>query len=173
MHYIKSKKILLGISGGIAVYKAAYFVREWVKNGAEVEIIMTKSAQEFVAPLTFKTLIGKKIHTTLFSENEFSATVHIDLADWADAVIIAPATANIIGKICHGIGDDLLSTVCLAAHKKLILAPAMNSNMWANPAVQQNIELLQKRGVPIIPPDSGDLACGYTGTGRLQGFLVY
>lgn len=168
MHYIKSKNILLGVSGGIAAYKAAYFVREWVKNGAEVEIIMTKSAQEFVTPLTFETLIGKKIHTTLFPENEFSATVHIDLADWADAVIIAPATANIIGKICHGIGDDLLSTVCLAAHKKLVVAPAMNSNMWVNPAVQQNIDLLQKRGVIIIPPDSGDLACGYTGTGRLQ-----
>ena len=168
MHYIKSKNILLGVSGGIAAYKAAYFVREWVKNGAEVEIIMTKSAQEFVTPLTFETLIGKKIHTTLFPENEFSATVHIDLADWADAVIIAPATANIIGKICHGIGDDLLSTVCLAAHKKLVVAPAMNSNMWSNPAVQQNIDLLQKRGVIIIPPDSGDLACGYTGTGRLQ-----
>ena len=168
MHYIKDKKILLGITGGIAAYKAAYLVREWVTNGADVEIIMTKSAQEFITPLTFETLIGKKIHTTLFPKEEFSATVHIDLADWADAVIIAPATANIIGKISYGIGDEMLSTVCLAAHKKLVIAPAMNSNMWSNPAVQQNIETLKKHGVVIIPPDSGDLACGYTGTGRLQ-----
>jgi phosphopantothenoylcysteine decarboxylase / phosphopantothenate---cysteine ligase len=168
MHYIKGKKILLGISGGIAAYKVAYLVRGWITNGADVEIIMTKSAQEFITPLTFETLIGKKIHTTLFPKEEYSATVHIDLADWADAVIIAPATANIIGKICHGIGDDMLSTVCLAAHKKLLVAPAMNSNMWANPAVQQNIETLKNRGVVIIPPDSGDLACGYIGTGRLQ-----
>jgi phosphopantothenoylcysteine decarboxylase/phosphopantothenate--cysteine ligase len=168
MHYIKNKKILLGISGGIAAYKASYFVREWVRYGADVEIIMTKSAQEFIKPLTFETLIGKKIHTTLFPENEFSATVHIDLADWADAVIIAPATANIIAKLCHGIGDDLLSTVCLAAHTKLVVAPAMNSNMWSNPAVQENIDTIRKRGVIIIPPDSGDLACGYTGIGRLQ-----
>ena len=167
MHYIKGKKILLGISGGIAAYKASFLVREWVKIGAEVEIIMTHSAKEFITPLTFETLIGKKIHTTLFPENEFSATVHIDLADWADVVLIAPATANIIAKICHGIGDDLLSTVCLAAHKKLVVAPAMNSNMWDNPAVQQNIEKLKNRGVIIIPPDSGDLACGYTGKGRL------
>jgi len=168
MHYIKDKKILLGISGGIAAYKAAHLVREWVTNGADVEVIMTKSAQEFITPLTFETLIGKKIHTSLFPKEEFSATVHIDLADWADAVIIAPATANIIGKISYGIGDDLLSTVCLAAHKKLVVAPAMNSNMWSNPAVQQNIETLKNRGVVVIPPDSGDLACGYTGTGRLQ-----
>jgi phosphopantothenoylcysteine decarboxylase / phosphopantothenate---cysteine ligase len=168
MHYIKGKKILLGISGGIAAYKAAFLVREWVRNGADVEIIMTQSAKEFITPLTFETLIGKKIHITLFPENEFSATVHIDLADWADVVIIAPATANTIAKICHGIGDDLLTTVCLAAYKKLVVAPAMNSNMWENPVVQQNVELLQKRGVVIIPPDSGDLACGYTGTGRLQ-----
>lgn len=168
MHYIKDKKILLGISGGIAAYKATFLVREWVKSGAEIEIIMTKSAQEFIKPLTFETLIGKKIHTTLFPENEFSATVHIDLADWADAVIIAPATANIIAKIRYGLGDDLLSTVCLAAHNKLIVAPAMNSNMWSNPAVQENIDTLDKRGVVVIPPDSGDLACGYTGIGRLQ-----
>jgi len=168
MHYIKGKKILLGISGGIAAYKAAYLVREWVTNGADVEVIMTRSAQEFITSLTFETLIGKKIHTSLFPKEEFSATVHIDLADWADAVIIAPATANIIGKISYGIGDDLLSTVCLAAHKKLVVAPAMNSNMWSNPAVQKNIETLKNRGVVVIPPDSGDLACGYTGTGRLQ-----
>ena len=168
MHYIKGKKILLGITGGIAAYKAAYLVREWVTNRADVEVIMTRSAQEFITPLTIETLIGKKVHTSLFPKEEYSATVHIDLADWADAVIIAPATANIIGKISYGIGDNLLSTVCLAAHKKLVIAPAMNSNMWANPAVQQNIKTLKSRGVVIIPPDSGDLACGYTGTGRLQ-----
>jgi phosphopantothenoylcysteine decarboxylase/phosphopantothenate--cysteine ligase len=167
MHYLKNSKILFGISGGIAAYKSAYLAREWVTQGSDLEIIMTKSACEFITPLTIETLIGKKVHTTLFPKNEFSATVHIDLADWADLVIIAPATANIIAKISHGIGDDLLSTVCIAAHTKLVVAPAMNSNMWANPAVQQNLETLEKRGVIIIPPDSGDLACGYTGAGRL------
>lgn len=167
MHYIKNKKVLLGITGGIAAYKSAYLVREWVTNGVDVEAIMTNSAMEFIAPLTIETLIGKKVHTKLFPKEKYSATVHIDLADWADAVVIAPATANIIGKICNGIGDDLLSTICLAAHKKLVIAPAMNSNMWTNPAVQQNIDILKKRNVVIVPPDYGDLACGYTGTGRL------
>lgn len=167
MIHFKNKKILLGISGGIAAYKTASLVREWIKAGANVEVVMTKSAQQFITPLTLESLIGKQVHTHLFPKDQFSATIHIDLADWADTVIIAPATANIIGKIRQGIGDDLLSTICLAAHKKMIIAPAMNSNMWSNPAVQENISVLKKRGYLVIPPDSGDLACGYTGQGRL------
>ncbi len=164
---IKGKKILLGISGGIAAYKTAELARHWVKAGAELEVVMTAAAQKFITPLTMETLINRKIHTELFPQSEFSATVHIDLADWADLVIVAPATANIISKIRMGQGDDLLSTICLAAWKKTIIAPAMNSNMWANPAVQENLQILQKRGFLVIEPSAGDLACGYTGIGRL------
>ena len=163
----KDKKILIGMSGGIAAYKCADLVRQLVRSGADVEVIMTRAAQKFITPLTMETLIGKKIHTDLFPENEYSATVHIDLADWADVMMIVPATANIISKIKNGIGDDLLSTVCLAAWRKTVIAPAMNSNMWANPAVQSNLKELDKSGYIIVEPDEGDLACGYTGTGRL------
>jgi phosphopantothenoylcysteine decarboxylase/phosphopantothenate--cysteine ligase len=167
MMEFKGKKIVLGISGGIAAYKTAELVRGWIKAGAEVEVIMTAAAQKFITPLTIETLINRQVHTNLFPEAQFSATIHIDLADWADIVIIAPATANIIAKIRMGIGDDLLSTVCLAAWKKTVLAPAMNSNMWINPAVQENLQALAKRGFLIIEPSAGDLACGYTGIGRL------
>jgi phosphopantothenoylcysteine decarboxylase/phosphopantothenate--cysteine ligase len=164
---LKDKKIILGVTGGIAAYKAAELARRWVKAGAEVEVVMTDAACEFITPLTFETLINRKVHTSLFPKNEFSATVHIDLADWADYVIVAPATANFISKIRLGQGNDLLSTICLAAWKKTIIAPAMNSNMWMNPAVQENLEILEKRGYLIIEPSAGDLACGYTGIGRL------
>ena len=169
---LKNKKIVLGISGGIAAYKTAELVRGWIKAGAEVEVVMTAAAREFITPLTMETLINRKVHTDLFPKNGFSATLHIDLADWADALIIAPATANIISKIRLGQGDDLLSTICLAAWKKTIIAPAMNSNMWINPAVQENIDILQKRGYLIVEPTAGDLACGYTGIGRLPDSFV-
>ena len=155
---LKDKKIVLGITGGIAAYKAAELARRWVKDGAEVEVVMTDSAREFITPLTMETLVNRKVHTDLFPKDEFSATVHIDLADWADLVIIAPATANFISKLRIGQGDDLLSTICLAAWKKTVIAPAMNSNMWINPAVQENIEVLEKRGYVIIEPAAGDLA---------------
>jgi phosphopantothenoylcysteine decarboxylase/phosphopantothenate--cysteine ligase len=164
---LKDKKIVLGISGGIAAYKSAELARRWVKAGAEVEVVMTDAAREFITPLTLETLVNRKVHTNLFPKDEFSATVHIDLADWADRIIIAPATANFISKLRIGQGDDLLSTICLAAWKKTIIAPAMNSNMWVNPAVQENLEILEKRGYLIIEPSAGDLACGYTGIGRL------
>ncbi len=169
---LEGKKILLGISGGIAAYKTAEMVRSWIKSGAEVEVIMTPAAQKFITPLTLETLINRQVHTELFPESQFSATVHIDLADWADIVIVAPATANTISKIRMGIGDDLLSTVCLAAWRKTVLAPAMNSNMWINPAVQENLELLKNRGYLVIEPSAGDLACGYTGIGRLPDLYI-
>ncbi len=164
---LEGKKILLGISGGIAAYKTPEIVRSWVKSGVEVEVMMTAAAQKFITPLTLETLINRPVHTDLFPELQFSATVHIDLADWADIVIVAPATANIISKIRMGQGDDLLSTVCLAAWRKTILAPAMNSNMWMNPAVQENLEILRNRGYLVVEPTAGDLACGYKGIGRL------
>jgi phosphopantothenoylcysteine decarboxylase/phosphopantothenate--cysteine ligase len=164
---LKERKILLGISGGIAAYKCAELVRMWTQSGAEVEVVMTAAAQKFITPLTMETLIGKQIHSDLFPENQFSATVHIDLADWADVVVIAPATANIISKIRHAQGDDLLTTICLAAWRKIVIAPAMNSNMWHNPIVQDNLKVLAKHGYSIIQPTEGDLACGYSGMGRL------
>ena len=164
---LKDKKILLGVSGGIAAYKAAELVRQWVQAGAIVEVVMTPAAAEFVTPLTFETLSNRRVHLDLFPKEEFSATVHIDLADWADAVVLAPATADLISKLRMGIGNDLLTTICLAAWRKIIVAPAMNSNMWENPAVQENIQVLKKRAYVIIEPDEGDLACGYTGKGRL------
>ncbi len=163
----KGKKILLGITGGIAAYKCAELIRRWIQFGAEIEVVMTPAAQKFITPLTMETLANRKVHTQLFPESEFSATVHIDLADWADIVIIAPATADFIAKLRSGVGDDLLSTICLAAWHKTIVAPAMNSNMWANPAVQDNLHMLSKRGYLIIQPDEGALACGYEGVGRL------
>jgi phosphopantothenoylcysteine decarboxylase/phosphopantothenate--cysteine ligase len=164
---LKDKKILLGITGGIAVYKTAELVRRWTQAGAEVEIVMTQAATEFVTPLTFETLANRRVHTDLFPKHEFSATIHIDLADWADVVIIAPATADVIAKIRIGEGTDLLTTICLAAWRKTLVAPAMNSNMWMNPAVQENLKILKDRGYTVIEPDEGDLACGYTGKGRL------
>jgi phosphopantothenoylcysteine decarboxylase/phosphopantothenate--cysteine ligase len=164
---LKEKKILFGISGGIAAYKCAQIARRWIQAGAQVEVVMTAAAQKFITPLTMETVIGKRIHKELFPANEFSATVHIDLADWADVVVIAPATANIVSKIRHGMGDDLLSTICLAAWNKTIIAPAMNSNMWNNPVVIENLKSLKKLGYLIIQPTEGDLACGYTGIGRL------
>jgi phosphopantothenoylcysteine decarboxylase/phosphopantothenate--cysteine ligase len=164
---LTGKKLVLGISGGIAAYKCAELARRWVQAGAEVQVIMTKAAQQFITPLTMETVIGKQVHTSLFPPDRFSATIHIDLADWAEAVIIAPATADIIAKLRHGGGDDLLTTVCLAAWKKIIIAPSMNSNMWNNPAVQDNIKVLEKHGCLIVPPTTGDLACGYTGVGRM------
>ena len=169
---LHGKKIVLGISGGIAAYKCAELVRSMVRQGAEVEVVMTASAQKFITPLTMETLSGRKVHYDLFPDQEFTATVHIDLADWADQILIAPATANMIGKLAGGIGDDLLTTVCLAGWRKTTIAPAMNSNMWANPAVQENLKKLESRGYLIIQPDTGDLACGYQGAGRLPDTYV-
>jgi len=164
---LKDKKIVLGVTGGIAAYKSAELARRWIKAGAEVEVVMTDAACEFITPLTFETLVNRKVHTDLFPKDEYSATVHIDLADWADCVIVAPATANFVSKIRMGQGNDLLSTICLAAWKKTVIAPAMNSNMWMNPAVQENLEVLENRGYIIIEPSAGELACGYKGIGRL------
>ena len=169
---LTGKKILLGISGGIAAYKCAELARRWVQAGAEVQVIMTEAAQKFITPLTMETVSGKQVHTSLFTPDRYSSTVHIDLADWADAMVIAPATADIIAKLRCGQGDDLLTTICLAAWKKIILAPSMNSNMWSNPAVQDNIKTLEKHGCLIIQPTTGDLACGYTGVGRMADLEI-
>ena len=161
------KKIVLGVTGGIAAYKAAELVREWVRAKAQVYVIMTRSAQEFVTPLTFQTLSGHPVSTDLFSLIEESEIGHISLADRADLLVIAPATADIIGKIAGGIADDMLSTVVSATQAPVLLAPAMNVHMWENPICRENIQKLRARGYHFIDPEAGELACGYEGKGRL------
>ncbi len=164
---LKGKKIVLGVTGGIAAYKACDVASKLVKLGAEVNVIMTKAACEFVAPLTFKTITGNKVHTDLFDKNE-EGVPHIDLAQEADLFLVAPATANFIGKAANGIGDDFLTTTILAAsNKKIIISPAMNCHMYENTVVQENLAKLTGRGFVIIKPDSGRLACGDIGVGKL------
>src|SRR5512135_1005901 len=164
---LKNKKIVLGVTGGIAAYKAAELVRELVRSGSEVFVVMTRSAQAFITPLTFQTLSGNKVTTELFSLIEESEIGHISLADRAELLVIAPATANIIGKIAGGIADDMVSTVVMATKAPVLLAPAMNVHMWENPICQENISRLKSRGYRFIDPESGELACGYEGKGRL------
>ncbi len=164
---MKGRKIVLGVTGGIAAYKAAELVRELVRAGAQVHVIMTKSAREFIAPLTFQTLSGNPVSTELFNLVEESEIGHISLADRADVFVIAPATANIIGKIASGIADDMLSTVVMATKAPVLIAPAMNVHMWENAICQGNITRLRARGYHFVEPESGELACGYEGKGRL------
>ena len=164
---LKGKKIVLGVTGGIAAYKAAEHVRELVRAGAKVHVVMTQSAQAFVTPLTFQTLSGNPVITELFSLIQESEIGHISLADRADVLVIAPATANIIGKIASGIADDMLTTIVMATKAPVLLAPAMNVHMWENAICQENIEKLRSRGYHFVDPESGELACGYEGKGRL------
>ncbi|MCD6293571.1 MAG: bifunctional phosphopantothenoylcysteine decarboxylase/phosphopantothenate--cysteine ligase CoaBC [Deltaproteobacteria bacterium] len=163
---MKGKKVLVGVTGGIAAYKAAELVRLLIKADLRVEVAMTRSATRFVTPLTFETLSGNKVIAGMF-DREDMAMDHIRCGQDADLIIIAPATANIVGKIAHGIGDDFLSTCMLAATAKALICPAMNDHMFLNPAVQDNLALLQKRGFFIMAPESGELACGTDGPGRL------
>lgn len=164
---LKGRQIVLGVTGGIAAYKAAELVRELVRSGAEVFVVMTRSAQAFITPLTFQALSGNKVTTELFSLTEESGIGHIALADRAELLVIAPATANVIGKIAGGIADDMLTTIVLATKAPALLAPAMNVHMWENPVCQENIQKLRGRGFHFIDPEAGDLACGYEGKGRL------
>lgn len=163
----EKKHILVGVTGGIAGYKACEIMRYLVTYGAEVRVMMTKSAEEFVSKLTMETLSGNPVLTEMFPQNQFAGTHHINLADWADAAIVVPSTANIIGKAANGIADDFVSTTLLAVHCPVVFAPAMNSNMWSNPAVQRNIKILQNDGAIICFPEEGFLAEGYSGVGRL------
>ncbi len=164
---LKGKKIVLGVTGGIAAYKAAELVRELVRSGAEVFVVMTRSAQAFITPLTFQTLSGNKVTTELFSLIEESEIGHISLADRADLLVIAPATANIIGKLAGGIADDMLTTIVMATRAPVLLAPAMNVHMWENSICRENIQKLRGRGYHFVDPEAGELACGYEGKGRL------
>jgi phosphopantothenoylcysteine decarboxylase / phosphopantothenate---cysteine ligase len=165
-------KVALGVSGGIAAYKAAELVRLLQDRGVRVQVIMTRAAQEFVRPLTFAALSGEKVITDLFGAgaeepNIDSAVEHIAVAQSIDALVVAPATADVLAKFAHGEANDFLTTLFLATTAPVVVAPAMNVNMWDHPATQANIEILQKRGVRVVDPDSGYLACGMIGAGRL------
>src|SRR5437660_6494041 len=170
-------KVALGVSGGIAVYKAAEIVRLLQERGVRVQVIMTRAAQEFVRPLTFAALSGEKVITDMFATGEGntnnaqpnidSAVEHIAVAQSIDALLVAPATADVLAKFAQGMASDFLSTLYLATTAPVVAAPAMNVNMWNHPATQANLEILRKRGVRIVEPGEGYLACGMTGPGRL------
>ena len=161
-------RVIVGITGGIAAYKAPQLVRLLKKQGHEVQCVATRHALEFVTPLTLETVSGNRLYSELFAPVNDHSTEHIALKDWGDIMVVAPATANCIGKLASGIADDALSTLLLAfSHKPLYLAPAMNTDMWEHPAVQQNLATLKARGVNIIAPAEGELACGATGAGRM------
>lgn len=164
---LSGKTIVLGVTGGIAAYKAATLCSRLTQAGARVDVIMTSSARKFVQPLTFQALSRRPVYVDVFEENDPSVIAHIDMADRADLIVIAPATANFIGKMAHGLADDMLSTTVLASTAPIWIAPAMNGDMYAHPAVQANLALLNERGVRMIDPGEGQLACGYTGKGRL------
>jgi phosphopantothenoylcysteine decarboxylase/phosphopantothenate--cysteine ligase len=164
---VKGKKILLGVTGGVAAYKAAELLREFVRRGADVRVVMTKSACEFVTPLTFETLSGHPVSTNLFGIDEHAEIPHIALAAFADLIVVAPATANIIGKAAAGIADDLLSTIIVATTRSVLLCPSMNVNMYENAIVQKNLAELTAQGYLIMAPGYGKLACRTEGRGRL------
>ena len=165
---MSAKHIVIGITGGIAAYKSLFLIRLFKSNGYEVKVAATRHALEFVTPLTIETLSQNKLYADMFDAGMTRDVEHISLSEWADCVVVAPATANIIGKFAHGIADDALSTMLLATQKPIFIAPAMNDRMFAEPTVQHNIDLLRQKGCHIIEPQSGFLACGSTGTGRME-----
>lgn len=162
-----NKRVLLGITGGIAAYKSAELVRLLVKMGCDVRVVMTAGAQEFIAPLTFQALSGNPVHTTLLDPVAEAGMGHIELARWAEVFLIAPATANTIADIVAGRADQLLTTTVLATAAPVLVAPAMNQQMWASPATQANIDTLRERGIQVLGPADGEQACGDVGSGRL------
>ena len=164
-----SKNIVLGVTGSIAAHKAADLASLLTKNGCDVRVVMTADAQRFITPLPFKTLSRNPVMTDLYDEEEGWKPAHIKLADEADVLLIAPATANVIAKLAHGIADDALTCVALALNPKakILIAPAMNGKMWLHPATQENVAMLKKRGAQFIGPEEGMLSCGYEGIGRL------
>lgn len=173
---LKGKTVLLGITGGIAAYKAAYLASALVKLHASVEVVMTRNATEFIAPLTFEQLTGNKVMVDTFDRNFVHQVEHIALADRTDLVMIAPATANVCAKLAHGLADDMLTTTVLACTCPKLIAPAMNTHMYENPVTQDNLEILRRYGWEVIAPASGRLACGAVGAGKLpepQDLLQY
>jgi len=161
------RKIVLGVTGGIAAYKSPDLVRRLIDRGGKVQVVMSRGAQQFVTPLTFQAVSGRPVRTDLWDEAAEAAMGHIELARWADAIVVAPATAEFLARLAHGFADDLLTTLCLATTAPITVAPAMNHQMWANPATQANVRLLRERGVRFIGPDTGEQACGEVGVGRM------
>jgi phosphopantothenoylcysteine decarboxylase/phosphopantothenate--cysteine ligase len=167
MQYLTNKRVLLGVTGSIAAYKAAELIRRLRDVGAEVRVVVTDGAKAFVTPLTFQALSGSPVYENLLDKEAEAAMGHIELARWADVILIAPASANSLAGLAQGRADELLNAVCLASDVPLAIAPAMNKHMWADPATQENVRLLAQRGVLFIGPDSGDQACGDVGEGRM------
>mgnify|MGYP000211900902 FL=1 len=167
MASLVNKKIVLGISGGIAVYKSAELARALIQEGAEVQVVMTEAAQQFITPITMQALTGKLVFTNQWDDRIANNMAHIELSRQADAILIAPASADLIAKLSLGLADDLLSTLCLARDCPLLIAPAMNLQMWAHPATQRSITRLNSDGITILGPSSGDQACGEVGIGRM------
>ena len=161
------RRILLGVTGGIAAYKSAELVRRLRERGAEVQVVMTAAATAFITPLTLQALSGRAVRTGLMDPQAEAAMSHIELARWADCILIAPASADFIARLAHGLADDLLSTVCLASEAPLVVAPAMNRVMWQHPATQANCATLAARGVRLLGPAAGEQACGEVGAGRM------
>ncbi|MEP5231663.1 bifunctional phosphopantothenoylcysteine decarboxylase/phosphopantothenate--cysteine ligase CoaBC [Alcanivorax sp.] len=167
MQRLMNKRILLGVTGGIAAYKAADLVRRLQDVGAQVRVVMTQGACEFITPLTMQALSGHPVHTTLLDPTAEAAMGHIELARWADLVLIAPASANFMARLAHGHGNDLLTTLCLATGAPIAIAPAMNQQMWADLSTQKNQLILQEKGITVFGPGSGSQACGEVGAGRM------
>lgn len=165
---MKDKHIILGITGSIAAYKAAYLLRGLIKKGCEVQVVMTPAAKEFITPVTLSALSGKPVVSEFFTANTGSWNSHVDLGLWADAMVIAPATASTIGKMANGIADNMLITTYLSAKAPVFVAPAMDLDMFAHPSTQRNIELLKSYGNRIIEPSSGELASHLVGKGRME-----
>jgi phosphopantothenoylcysteine decarboxylase/phosphopantothenate--cysteine ligase len=173
---MRGKHVLVGVTGGIAAYKVGYLVRDLVKSGAEVKVMMTEAGTRFVTPLTFSALSKNPVFTDLWTNNQSSdsdiSTQHIDLANWADVLVIAPASANTIAKLAYGISDNLLAVVALATTRPIILAPTMDAEMYLNPVTQNNLTSLKERGYIVIPPVEGELASGLSGPGRLPEIKI-
>lgn len=164
---MQGKRILLGVAGGIAAYKCPDLVRRFRERGAEVQVVMTAAAREFVTPATFQAVSGRPVRTDLWDAAAEAAMGHIELARWADLVLIAPATADFLARLATGLADDLLSTLCLATRAPIAVAPAMNHVMWSNAATRENVATLQRRGIALFGPGEGDQACGEVGEGRM------
>jgi len=167
MAELGGKRVLLGITGGIAAYKSAELVRELQRHGADIQVVMTDSACKFITPMTLQSLSGKPVYVEMWDDRVRNGMPHIELSRDRDLVVVAPATADFIAKLVHGTADDLLSTLCLARECPLMVAPAMNRQMWENPATQRNMAQLRGDGIVVLGPDSGDQACGEVGLGRM------
>ncbi len=160
-------QILIGVTGGIAAYKALELVRLFIKQGSQVQVVMTEGAKAFIQPLSFQALSGNPVRDSLFDENQEAGMGHIELARWADLIVIAPASAETMAKLRMGRANDLLTTLCLATEKPIMIAPSMNRLMWANEATQENVAVLRQRGLQVLEPEEGEQACGEVGTGRM------